>query len=122
MLNILRKQAQSPLIQAMVVVIAIVFIFWGFGGRGNSSRTAVATVNGEEISYQEYGQEYERTVENFRRQFFAAQVRFRGIEVRVHLFVQGIKLFSVRRKSFPHLFRETGGRAAQPGFGGKIKN
>ncbi|XOF32815.1 MAG: SurA N-terminal domain-containing protein [Candidatus Electrothrix sp. YB6] len=69
MLNILRKQAQSPLIQAMVVVIAIVFIFWGFGGGGNSSRTAVATVNGENISYQAYGQEYDRTVENFRRRF-----------------------------------------------------
>ena len=45
MLNILRKQAQSPLIQALVLIIVIVFIFWGFGGNQNNGRTAVATVN-----------------------------------------------------------------------------
>jgi peptidyl-prolyl cis-trans isomerase D len=69
MLNILRKQAQSPLIQALVLIIVIVFIFWGFGGNKNNGRTAVATVNKVDISYQDYMQAYNRTVDNFRQQF-----------------------------------------------------
>ncbi|MCI5123652.1 MAG: hypothetical protein D3925_04040, partial [Candidatus Electrothrix sp. AR5] len=69
MLNILRKQAQSPLIQALVLVIVIVFIFWGFGGNKNNSRTAVATINKVDISYQDYMQAYNRTADNFRQQF-----------------------------------------------------
>jgi peptidyl-prolyl cis-trans isomerase D len=69
MLNILRKQAQSPLIQALVLVIVIVFIFWGFGGNQNNARTAVATVNEVDISYKDYIQAYNRTADNFRQQF-----------------------------------------------------
>ncbi len=69
MLNILRKQAQSPLIQALVLIIVIVFIFWGFGGNQNNGRTAVATVNKVDISYQDYTQAYNRTTDNFRQQF-----------------------------------------------------
>ncbi|CAK8722539.1 hypothetical protein KKHLCK_11805 [Candidatus Electrothrix laxa] len=69
MLNILRKQAQSPLIQALVLVIVIVFIFWGFGGNKNNGRTAVATVNKVDISYQDYIQAYNQTTDNFRQQF-----------------------------------------------------
>ncbi|MCI5139345.1 MAG: hypothetical protein D3922_13255 [Candidatus Electrothrix sp. AR1] len=69
MLNILRKQAQSPLIQALVLVIVIVFIFWGFGGNKNNSRTAVATVNKVAISYQDYIKAYNQTTDNFRQQF-----------------------------------------------------
>ncbi|WLE95782.1 MAG: SurA N-terminal domain-containing protein [Candidatus Electrothrix communis] len=69
MLNILRKQAQSPMIQALVLIIVIVFIFWGFGGNKNNARTAVATVNKVDISYQDYMQAYNRTADNFRQQF-----------------------------------------------------
>lgn len=69
MLNILRKQAQSPLIQALVLIIAIVFIFWGVGGQGNKGRTPVATVNKVDISRQDYMQAYNRAVDNFRQQF-----------------------------------------------------
>ncbi|MGB5685066.1 MAG: SurA N-terminal domain-containing protein [Candidatus Electrothrix sp.] len=69
MLNILRKQAQSPLIQALVLVIVIVFIFWGFGGNKNNARTAVATVNKVDISYQDYIKAYNQTADNFRQQF-----------------------------------------------------
>ena len=69
MLNILRKQAQSTLIQALVVIIAIVFIFWGVGTNMNNNRNAAATVNDQEISFQDYQRAYERTVENFRQQF-----------------------------------------------------
>ncbi len=69
MLNMLRKRAQSTLIQAMVLLIAVVFIFWGVGTNLNNNRNAVATVNGEEIPVQDYQRAYDRAVENYRRQF-----------------------------------------------------
>ncbi|MCI5223428.1 MAG: hypothetical protein D3924_12330, partial [Candidatus Electrothrix sp. AR4] len=69
MLNIFRKQAQSPLIQVLVLVIAVVFVFWGVGSDTGSNRTAVATVNKVEISYQNFRQAYEQAVDNVRQQF-----------------------------------------------------
>lgn len=69
MLNILRKRAQSPLIQGLVLVIAVVFIFWGFGGNQGNNQTAVATVNKVNITYQDYVQAYNQATENFRQQF-----------------------------------------------------
>jgi len=68
MLNILRRRAQSTVIQAVVIVIAIVFIFWGVGTNLNGNRNAVATVNGEEIPIQEYQRAYDRAVETYRQQ------------------------------------------------------
>jgi len=69
MLNVLRKRAQSTVIQVLVLVIAIVFIFWGVGTNINNNRNSAATVNGEEISFQQYQRAYDQTVENFRQQF-----------------------------------------------------
>ena len=69
MLTMLRKQAQSTLIQGLVLLIAIVFIFWGVGANMNNNRNSVATVNGREISYQDFQRAYEQSVENFRQQF-----------------------------------------------------
>ena len=69
MLNVLRKQAQSPLIQAIVLVIVIVFVFWGVGTHLSGRRNAVAVVNGTEISYQDYMRSYEQAVEGLRQQF-----------------------------------------------------
>ncbi len=69
MLNILRKNAQSLVIQALVVVIAIVFVFWGVGTKLRNSSNAMAVVNGEQIGYQEFQQSYERAVENYKQQF-----------------------------------------------------
>jgi len=69
MLNMLRKRAQSTLIQAMVLLIAVVFIFWGVGTNLNNNRNAVATVNGDEIPVQDYQRAYDRAVENYRQQF-----------------------------------------------------
>lgn len=68
MLNILRSKAQSTLIQAMVLVIALVFIFWGVGSNLNNNRTAAAMVNDVEIPYQEYRRAYDQYVDNFRQQ------------------------------------------------------
>jgi len=69
MLTMLRKQAQSTLIQGLVLLIAIVFIFWGVGANMNNNRNSVATVNGREISYQDFQRAYEQSVENFREKF-----------------------------------------------------
>jgi peptidyl-prolyl cis-trans isomerase D len=69
MLNVLRKQAQSTLIQGLVLVIAIVFIFWGVGSNMNNNRNAVATVNDNEITYQNYQRAYEQAVDNLQQQF-----------------------------------------------------
>lgn len=69
MLNILRKNAQSIVIQVIVVVIAIVFIFWGVGTKLKNNPNAVAVVNGKEISYREFQQSYERAVESYKQQF-----------------------------------------------------
>jgi peptidyl-prolyl cis-trans isomerase D len=68
MLDLLRKKAQSPLIQGTILIIALVFIFWGVGGyRG--TRNSVAQVNDEAISYEEFQKAYERLANQYRDQF-----------------------------------------------------
>lgn len=69
MLNMLRKQAQSTVIQALVLIIAIVFVFWGVGANLGTQRNALATVNGYEIPYEEYQRTYETAIDNLRVQF-----------------------------------------------------
>jgi peptidyl-prolyl cis-trans isomerase D len=69
MLSILRKKAQSPLIQATVLIIALVFIFWGVGSSQKGGRNAVATVNDEAIAFQDYQQAYDQNITNLRNQF-----------------------------------------------------
>ncbi|MDR2550599.1 MAG: SurA N-terminal domain-containing protein [Desulfobulbus sp.] len=69
MLNVLRKNAQSVVVQAMVVIIALVFIFWGVGGKMKDNPNALAVVNGKEIPYRDFQQSYERTVETYKQQF-----------------------------------------------------
>ncbi|WP_456387337.1 SurA N-terminal domain-containing protein [Desulfolithobacter sp.] len=72
MLSILRRQAQSILIQGLVLIIAIVFIFWGVGTNMTNKRNSIAVVNGEEISLQDFQRNYERTVDQYRQQFGGA--------------------------------------------------
>lgn len=69
MLNILRKNAQSFVVQGIVVIIAIVFIFWGVGTNIKDNPNALAVVNGKEISYRDFQQRYERTIEQYKQQF-----------------------------------------------------
>ncbi len=69
MLQILRNKAQSTVIQVVVVVIAVVFIFWGVGTNLMDNRQAAITVNGEEISFQSFQQAYDRTYEGIAGQF-----------------------------------------------------
>ncbi|MDO9043009.1 MAG: SurA N-terminal domain-containing protein [Desulfocapsaceae bacterium] len=69
MLQILRNKAQSIVIQALVLIIALVFIFWGVGTNMMNSRNAAITINNEEISFQEFQQSYEQAITGYRRQF-----------------------------------------------------
>ncbi len=69
MLKTLRNKAQSTVIQALVVIIALVFVFWGVGSGFGNKRNLVATVNKEEISLQDYQKAYDNTVESYRQQF-----------------------------------------------------
>ncbi len=69
MLQILRRKAQSTFIQIIVVIIALVFIFWGVGTNMMGSREAAILVNDEEVSFQEFQQAYDRAYQRFSDQF-----------------------------------------------------
>ncbi|TKB26853.1 hypothetical protein FCL47_06605 [Desulfopila sp. IMCC35006] len=69
MLQILRKKAQSTFIQVIVVVIALVFIFWGVGTNLTGDRQSALVVNGENISFQQYQQAYDRAYQRLSDQF-----------------------------------------------------
>ncbi len=69
MLSLLRRKAQSPIIQGTVVIIALVFIFWGVGtSQKGGGVNAVITVNDEPVGFQEYQQTYDRNVSRIRDQ------------------------------------------------------
>ncbi|WP_417909282.1 SurA N-terminal domain-containing protein [Candidatus Electronema sp. PJ] len=69
MLDFLRKQAQSTLIQAVVIIIAVVFVFWGGSSSLRGHRTSLASINGEEISPQEFQRAYEQAIDGLQQQF-----------------------------------------------------
>jgi peptidyl-prolyl cis-trans isomerase D len=69
MLQFLRKKAQSLVIQIIVVIIALVFIFWGVGTNLMNRQEAAILVNGEEISFQDYQQAYEQAYARIAQQF-----------------------------------------------------
>ncbi|NOX26164.1 MAG: hypothetical protein GXP59_08665, partial [Deltaproteobacteria bacterium] len=72
MLDYFRKKARSPVLQATILVIIVVFIFWGVGRNSSNSRTTIATVNGTNIEYQDYRKEYDKTMSQLRDQFGGA--------------------------------------------------
>ena len=72
MLQILRNKAQSIFIQAIVVIIALVFIFWGVGTRMMNGNQAAITVNGDEISFQQFQKSYEQALAQLRDRFNGA--------------------------------------------------
>ena len=69
MLQILRNKAQSVVIQALVLIIALVFIFWGVGTNMMDSRNSAITINNEEITLQEFQRSYERAIAGYKQQF-----------------------------------------------------
>jgi len=69
MLDFLRRKAQSTVIQVTIVAIILVFVFWGVGTNQGTGPNAVATVNDEMISYQEYQRVYDQRVKQLQAQF-----------------------------------------------------
>ncbi|MBW6521641.1 MAG: SurA N-terminal domain-containing protein [Desulfoarculaceae bacterium] len=69
MLQLLRNKAQSFVVQALVLVIALVFIFWGVGTNMMNDRDAAISVNKEEISFQEFQRSYDQSIAGYRQQF-----------------------------------------------------
>jgi peptidyl-prolyl cis-trans isomerase D len=69
MLQILRDKAQSIVIQGIVVIIALVFIFWGVGTNMMNTQEAAIVVNDEEISFQDYQQAYDQAYSRIAQQF-----------------------------------------------------
>ncbi|MBU0674965.1 MAG: SurA N-terminal domain-containing protein [Proteobacteria bacterium] len=68
MLDLLRRKAQSTVIQVAILAIVLVFIFWGVGTNQGNGINAVAMVNDEPITYVEYQRSYEREVSQIRDQ------------------------------------------------------
>lgn len=69
MLQILRNKAQSIFIQVIVVIIALVFIFWGVGSSLMNNSDAALVVKNEEVSFQEYQTAYNQAYERMANQF-----------------------------------------------------
>ncbi|MCJ7774053.1 MAG: SurA N-terminal domain-containing protein, partial [Desulfobacterales bacterium] len=67
MLSIMRKKAGSWILKIVLGVIAVVFVFWGFGRQGSDKVVKVASVNGDVITLDEYQEQYKDLVEEFRR-------------------------------------------------------
>jgi peptidyl-prolyl cis-trans isomerase D len=58
--------------QAIVVIIALVFIFWGVGTQLMNRNRSAITVNDEEISFQQFQKSYEQALTRLRDQFNGA--------------------------------------------------
>lgn len=69
MLDFLRRQVKSPIFQAIIIMIVLVFLFWVPQMGSGNSRDSVAVVNGEAISFSQYNDDYNRMVDRLREQF-----------------------------------------------------
>ena len=69
MLEFLRKRAQSLIIQAIVVIIALVFIFWGVGTNLMNKQEAAIVVDDEEIRFQQFQKAYDQAYTRLAQQF-----------------------------------------------------
>ncbi|MBC8199663.1 MAG: SurA N-terminal domain-containing protein [Desulfobacterales bacterium] len=69
MLRLMRDYASSWLIKVILGAIVIVFVFWGVGSFRAQRGGRVALVNGESITMEEYKDEYNNLIEQFRQRF-----------------------------------------------------
>ncbi len=94
MLEFLRQQVKSPIFQAIIIMIVLVFLFWvpqmGDGG----SRDSIAVVNGDPITISQYNSDYNRMVDRLRKQFQG------------NLPPDFIKTFGVKNQVLQRLIRE----------------
>ncbi len=68
MLDLLRRKAQSTVIQVIIVAIILVFVFWGVGTNQGGGTTSIATVNDEPITFADYQRSYDQQINQLRRQ------------------------------------------------------
>ena len=68
MLDLLRRKAQSTVIQVIIVAIILVFVFWGVGSNQGGGTTSIATVNDEPITYADYQRSYDQQITQLRSQ------------------------------------------------------
>lgn len=69
MLDFMRRKAKSIYIQAIILIIVLVFVFWGVNSSQQGGPDAIATVNGQNISAQQYQQTYNQTISRHQEQF-----------------------------------------------------
>ncbi|MFP4475712.1 MAG: SurA N-terminal domain-containing protein [Desulfatibacillaceae bacterium] len=69
MLEYMRKNATSPFIKVIFVIIVLVFVFWGVGSYRSSRVGRVAMVNGETISAAELSRLKSNMREYYRQQY-----------------------------------------------------
>jgi peptidyl-prolyl cis-trans isomerase D len=69
MLDFMRRKAQSTYIQATILIIVLVFVFWGVGTSQKGGPDAIATVNGQSISAQQFQRTYNQTLSRYQEQF-----------------------------------------------------
>ena len=69
MLDFLRQQIKSPIFQAIIIIIVLVFLFWVPQMGSGNNRDSVAVVNGEPISFNSFNRNYNQMVDRLREQF-----------------------------------------------------
>jgi peptidyl-prolyl cis-trans isomerase D len=69
MLDFLRQQIKSPIFQAIIIIIVLVFLFWVPQMGSGNNRDSVAVVNGEPISFSSFTRDYNQMVDRLREQF-----------------------------------------------------
>lgn len=72
MLNLFRKHAKSWLIKVALIIIAIVFIFWGGYTYKTREASQVAEVDGHYISILEYNRTYTQLMDMYKQQLGSA--------------------------------------------------
>jgi peptidyl-prolyl cis-trans isomerase D len=65
----MRKKAGSWMIKVILGVIVIVFVFWGVGSFRDDAVNSIASVNGEDISLEEYRTAYNNLLEMLRQNY-----------------------------------------------------
>jgi peptidyl-prolyl cis-trans isomerase D len=66
--GIFSKDIQQVIIKFILALIALVFVFWGFGGYNTRKSVIIATVNGVDITRTEHEKAYDRMLINFKNQ------------------------------------------------------
>ncbi|MBM9518368.1 SurA N-terminal domain-containing protein [Desulforhopalus vacuolatus] len=85
MLQAIRNKKNSTVIQIIVGIIVLVFVFWGFGADLLSGNRTPLTINGQGISIIEYNKAYNKAADLLSQKFsgnmpknFAEQVNLKG--------------------------------------------